>query len=163
MEIRPASIGDIAEIAELHLRTALYAYKDIFPSEAPPPVAAELARLWFKRLNDARHRGFVAELDGVIVGVALAGPDPDDEAVGHLSRLYVEPARWGRGIGRVLYDACIAQLEDQRFAEATLWVLERNERVRVWYERLGWTPTGERKAVYAPAGIDDVGYRLLLG
>lgn len=38
-------------------------------------------------------------------------------------------------------------------------MLERNQRVRSWYERLGWEPTGERKPVYAPGGIDDVGYR----
>jgi ribosomal protein S18 acetylase RimI-like enzyme len=122
-----------------------------------------LSRLWSERLQDSRHRGFVADSDERIVGVGLAGPDPNDDSVGHLSRLYVEPSQWGRGTGRALYDACMSRLEEQGFTSATLWVLERNERVRDWYARLGWKPTGERKAVFAPAGIDDIGYALTLG
>jgi len=27
------------------------------------------------------------------------------------------------------------------YTEATLWVLERNDRARAWYERLGWQCT----------------------
>jgi ribosomal protein S18 acetylase RimI-like enzyme len=48
------------------------------------------------------------------------------------------------------------------FDAVTLWVLERNQRARAWYERLGWQPTGERKPVFAPAGIDDLRYRISL-
>jgi ribosomal protein S18 acetylase RimI-like enzyme len=160
--IRTAQAHEAGAVAQLHLRTALHAYMDIFPPEAPPPTAEELTEQWSAWLGDERHRGFVAEETDAVVGVVLAGPDPVDEDLGHLSRLYVDPAMWGRGIGRALYDACVAELAARGFEIATLWVLERNERVRGWYERLGWNLTGERKPVYAPARIDDVRYRLLL-
>jgi len=49
---------------------------------------------------------------------------------------------------------------DAGFPAATLWVLEANAKARSWYERLGWRLSGTRKPMYAPAGIDDVGYRI---
>ncbi len=96
------------------------------------------------------------------MGVVLAGPDQIEPSVGHMARLYVAPDRWGRGIGSALYWAAIGFLREAAFAEATLWVLERNERARSWYEHLGWRPSGERKTVYAPAGVEDLRYRLVL-
>jgi len=161
--VRPAEPGEAGDLARLHLRTALSAYRHIFPPEAPPPTYAETLAQWRHWLGPdhaAGRRAFVA-VDGVErVGVVLAGPDPDDPAVGHLARLYVAPERWAEGIGRQLYDVGMATMVDAGFPAATLWVLERNTRARSWYERLGWQPTDARKPTYAPAGIDDVGYRI---
>jgi ribosomal protein S18 acetylase RimI-like enzyme len=97
------------------------------------------------------------------VGTVLAGPDPDDRALGHLARLNVAPERWAEGIGRRLYDAAMASMAEAGFPAATLWVLERNPRARRWYERLGWKLTDARKVLFAPGGIVDVGYRIDLG
>lgn len=165
LTIRAADREEGRALAALQLRTALYAYADIFPAQAPPPTLAELAEQWSSWLSPAgppNRAALVADVDATMVGVVMGGPDPADETLGHLSRLYVEPAQWGRGIGRALHDACLAHLVHHGCARATLWVLERNQRVRSWYERMGWEPTGERKPVYAPGGIDDVGYRLVL-
>jgi ribosomal protein S18 acetylase RimI-like enzyme len=164
--VRPAEVGEAGVLARLQLRTALVAYAHIFPPEAPPPTHEELRALWEHGLGadpaDGR-RGFVAEDGTEIVGVVLAGPDPDDPRIGHLARLYVAPERWREGIGRQLYDAALTTLVTAGFPAATLWVLERNTRARAWYERLGWRLTPARKPTYAPAGIDDVGYRIDLG
>jgi ribosomal protein S18 acetylase RimI-like enzyme len=152
-------------LADLHRAAAIAGYGHIFPSEAPPPSLEEVLEQWTFWLGpdwDAGRRAFVADDDGASVGVVLAGPDPSDPTSGHLARLYVSPHRWGQGVGRALYEVAVGHLRGADFADATLWVLERNERARAWYERLGWRPTGERKAVYAPAGIDDLRYRLVL-
>jgi ribosomal protein S18 acetylase RimI-like enzyme len=161
--VRPARPEEAEELAGLHLRTALSAYRHIFPPDAPPPTIDEVVAQ-FRRWLDPDHAGgrrvFVA-VDGTEkVGVVMAGPDPDDPTIGHLARLYVAPERWAEGIGRQLYAAAVASLVDAGFPAATLWVLERNTRARTWYERLGWRLTGDRKPTYAPAGIDDVGYRI---
>jgi ribosomal protein S18 acetylase RimI-like enzyme len=112
--------------------------------------------------SELGRRAFVAREDQTTVGVVLAGEDPMDASLGHVSRLHVAPERWGQGIATSLYDAAVDHLRTVGFAEATLWVLERNERARSWYERLGWECTGERKPVWPPAGIDDLRYRLAL-
>jgi ribosomal protein S18 acetylase RimI-like enzyme len=169
-EVRPAEPGEAEALARLNLRTALAAYGHIFPPESPPPTHDELLAQWQHWLGpDHAHgrRGFVAVDDGddgkEPEGVVLAGPDPDDRRVGHLARLYVAPERWGHGIGTQLYSAAVGSMVDAGFPAATLWVLEANTRARSWYERLGWELSGERKTLFAPAGIDDVGYRLDLG
>jgi ribosomal protein S18 acetylase RimI-like enzyme len=158
--IRTADPDEAPVLAELHLRTALAAYADIFPPEAPKPTNEEIVAFWEHTLSsDDGSCVFVAE-NGPVIGIALAGPDPREPTSGHLSRFYVDPAHSGRGIGTALYEHCLHRLRDLGFTTATLWVLERNARVRSWYERLGWRPTGERKPVYPPGGIDDLRYRL---
>jgi GNAT superfamily N-acetyltransferase len=165
--VRAAEVGEAGELARLNLRTALAAYGHIFPPESPPPTHEELLAQWEHWLGPDHangRRAFVAEANGTgAVGVVLAGPDPEDAGVGHLARLYVAPERWGEGIGTQLYEAAIASMVGAGFPAATLWVLERNTRARSWYERLGWRLSGARKVLFAPAGIDDVGYRLDLG
>jgi ribosomal protein S18 acetylase RimI-like enzyme len=163
VKVRPASAPEAQEIAELHVATALHAYASIFPKEAPPPTVEEMTRTWSTWLTDDAFRVLVAEDSGRLTGVVLGGPDTSEPEFGHLSRLYVDPLRWGEGIGRALYDGCLEHLIGNGYATVTLWVLESNARARAWYERLGWEPTGERKTVFADAGIDDVRYRLQLG
>src|SRR4051794_16007378 len=144
VSVRVADDRDVDVVAALHLSTALHAYADIFPPDAPPPALAALIDDWNARIGacrPARQAGFVAVEREVIVGVIAAGPAPRDPSDGHLSRLYVEPARWGNGIGRVLHDHAVAHLRGHRFRRATLWVLEANADARRFYERLGWTQT----------------------
>jgi ribosomal protein S18 acetylase RimI-like enzyme len=163
--VRRAHRDEASTLTALHHRTALSAFRDIFPSDAPLPSFEEDLARWQHWLGpDADHGRscYVASAaGGQPVGVVLAGPDPDEPFVGHLARLYVDPDLWGHGIGTALYDVAIADLA-ARFTEATLWVLEDNVRARGWYERLGWQLTPLRKATYAPAGVDDVQYRITL-
>jgi ribosomal protein S18 acetylase RimI-like enzyme len=167
--VRLADRREADQLARLHRNAAIAGYRDIFPVEAPPPSYEEVLAQWEHWLGpgwESGHRAFVADAASEAgtgpLGVVVAGPDPTDDELGHLTRLYVEPSVWGRGIGTQLYGAAIDYMAEIGFPAATLWVLETNARARSWYERLGWRATGERKTVYAPASIDDVGYRLEL-
>jgi ribosomal protein S18 acetylase RimI-like enzyme len=168
VQIRVARDDEADVLAGLSRRVALAAYGHIFPPEAPPPTHDQMLARWRHWLGPDRatgRRAFVAESDGAadgvtpVIGVVLAGPDPDEPAVGHLARLNVEAEHWDHGIGSQLYAVALDHLRTLGFAEATLWVLEHNTRARAWYERLGWTATGERQPMYTPAGIDDLRYR----
>jgi ribosomal protein S18 acetylase RimI-like enzyme len=163
--VRLADRDQASVLADLHRSAAIAGYSHIFPREAPPPPREELVAQWDHWLKgdwDGGRRAFIAEVDGATVGVVVAGFDAIEPAVGHLARLYVAPESWGQGVGSALHAAAMDHLRNDGFAEATLWVLERNARARAWYERLGWQSTGERKTVYAPAGIDDLRYRIVL-
>jgi ribosomal protein S18 acetylase RimI-like enzyme len=166
VEVDRARQDEASAVTALHHRAALRGFAHIFPPDAPPPSFDEdLARWkhWLGPDAERGRRGYVARTPhGEVVGVVLAGPDPDERSAGHLARLYVAPELWGHGVGTQLYTVAIGDLA-ARFAEATLWVLEGNTRARAWYERLGWRSTPRRKTTYAPAGIDDVQYRIALG
>ena len=81
--------------------------------------------------------------DSQIVGYARIGPARDHDSIleggcGEVYGLYLHPDTWGRGLGRALMDASIEELSGQGFDQATLNVVEGNERARFFYERQGW-------------------------
>ncbi|HEX6237777.1 MAG TPA: GNAT family N-acetyltransferase [Acidimicrobiales bacterium] len=163
--VRLAHRDAAPELTALHRRAAHTGFAHIFPPDAPPPTYEEDLARWEHWLGPDRAQGrraYVAVASGRIVGVVLAGPDPDEPGVGHLARLYVDPVYWGRRIGTQLHATALRDLTGRGFREATLWVLEANSRARTWYERLGWRASGMRKPTYEPAGIFDVQYRLAL-
>ena len=51
----------------------------------------------------------VARKENEVVGMALAEPGRQADDLCHLSMLFVDPDRWGNGIGRLLLDAVIAR------------------------------------------------------
>ena len=156
---------DAPLVARLQIDATLAAYGRIFPASAPQPLFEEVLAEWRDRLGDDATSGpttLVAIDDGRLVGVVVVGPDLVRPDRGHLARFYVVPDRWGQGIGHRLYVAALGWLRRGGYREATLWVLERNDRARAWYERLGWRATGERKPVYEPAGIVDLQYLIRL-
>jgi len=165
VRIRLGGQEDVGVLAALHRSTVLYAYAGIFPPDAPAPELESLIEDWAARIGPGcpvTQACFVAEAHDAIVGVVVAGPDPRAAAGGFLSRLHVDPSRWGTGIGRLLHQHAIAHLRAKEFRRATLWVLEGNVRARRFYEQLGWIPNGRRLTMYAPGGVDDVGYDLAL-
>jgi GNAT superfamily N-acetyltransferase len=161
VSIRQARVGDCRILAALHLRTALVAYASIFSSEAPRPKLNDLTLDWERRLDgfhSPNARGYVAAVGTQLAGVIVAGGDPDHLEMGHITRFYVDVPHWGQGIGRLLYDAAISHLRQVAYEQASLWVLEGNARARSWYQRLGWTCTGERKVAAGTIGVEDVRY-----
>jgi GNAT superfamily N-acetyltransferase len=156
-----AGVDDAPALAGLHLRTALFAYASIFPPEAPRPNLDRLALDWEQRLGGLHTpnvRCFLGVVGDHTAGVIMAGADPDVFEMGHITRFYVDPPHWGHGIGSSLYEAAISHLRQVGYGQASLWVLEGNVRARAWYERLGWTCTGERKIAAETIGVDDVRY-----
>lgn len=67
------------------------------------------------------------------------GEDPD---VGELFAIYLQPDVVERGVGKALMAKAEQFLHDEPYIEATLWVLDTNERARRFYESLGWQPDG---------------------
>jgi len=166
VRVRPATVDEAPALAALQRRTALFAYASIFPPEAPLPDLDQMTLDWQRRLRGihAPHtHGFAAEVAGDrLAGVIVACEDPDDCDFGHITRLYVDPREWGQGMGRSLYDRAIWYLTQTGYTRASLWVLAHNERARNWYERLGWTCTGQRKSVPESGGVEDLRYIRLL-
>jgi GNAT superfamily N-acetyltransferase len=114
-------------LADIHERSAVVAYAHIFDSPFPREDSIER---W------ARFRGDVALgcLNGEIVGFAAWEGDL-------LSALYILPEAAGCGVGNALH----AQAE----SATRLWVLEKNDHARRFYEARGWAPTGVSQEVYA--------------
>jgi ribosomal protein S18 acetylase RimI-like enzyme len=178
--IRREEPEDAEAIAAVHVRTWQAGYAGIMPDEV-------LARLnvdvWAQRRHDLGTADpdhpfttLLAEDPGV-VGFTTVGPyrnnqDPDDldHGYGEILTMYVEPARWGTGVGRELMTAALAELTARGWTQLRLWVLEENARARRFYERAGLVADGERATFElqrsggrAPIGLAEVRYAARLG
>jgi GNAT superfamily N-acetyltransferase len=86
---------------------------------------------------------------GSITGFASFGPSRDHDAdprrTGEVFAIYVDPDAWGAGTGRELMAGAVAELARLGYTDATLWVLDANDRARRFYALAGWAEDGAIK------------------
>jgi GNAT superfamily N-acetyltransferase len=58
--------------------------------------------------------------------------------VAHLSRMFVEPEYWGRGIGSLLLGRAVEEMRSRGYERAQLFTAAGNIRSRCFYERHRW-------------------------
>ena len=122
------------------------AYRHVYPAADLDALPIDPER-WRSRLHvpPPGWTTMVCEHEGRVVGFASAGPSRDEDELGELYAIYVEPEAWSTGAGRALMTAAEQRLAAE-YDAALLWVLEDNPRARGFYERGGWVPDGVRKA-----------------
>ncbi|MFF0876170.1 GNAT family N-acetyltransferase [Micromonospora aurantiaca (nom. illeg.)] len=149
ISLRSATEADLMAVGALHQRSRTAAYSSFLPPEAlADPTPEAMGRYWVERLTweGADHRMTVAERDGRLVGFSYLGPDDEgDPASGLLNAIHLEPSERGRGTGRALMVDALDAMRARGWTHAVLWVLRDNAVARGFYERGGWTATGEQR------------------
>ncbi|HEV2215301.1 MAG TPA: GNAT family N-acetyltransferase [Terracidiphilus sp.] len=168
MKIRKAEPEDALHVARVHVRAWQAAYKGLLPEEylAGLRVEDRAARYDFATRDATKPQTLVAVEGDAIVGFATTSPSRDEDLsdYGELGALYVEPERWGSGVGRELMAAARGQLAGQGFKDALLWVLVGNARAERFYGADGWRADGQRRmeTVWGVT-VDEVRYVRELG
>jgi L-amino acid N-acyltransferase YncA len=125
--------------------------------EEQPPDAGEVAR----RIRSA-HAWLVAEDgDGTIAGYAYAAPHRDRAAYRWAVDVaaYVADGHQGRGVGRALYAALLADLRERGFKTACAGIALPNDASVALHERSGFEPVGVYRQIGFKAGKwRDVGW-----
>lgn len=151
MLIRPAEPEDALSVARVHVRAWQIGYRHLLPAEYLAQLRPEerARRYDFATQDIRRPKTIVAVEDGVIRGFATTAPSPDSAALdndvsdcGELCAMYVDPDRWGRGIGAALLAAARQRLIERGCRHAMLWLLTGNQRGERFYRADGWTPDG---------------------
>jgi ribosomal protein S18 acetylase RimI-like enzyme len=154
----------VDEVAGIHVRSWQVGYRGLLADEyldrlRPSDRAQQYV---FGATDPTQPHTIVAIENGAICGFATTAParDVDMQGNGELCALYVDPPRWGLGIGQALMSAARERLIREGFADAVLWVLVGNERAQRFYRADGWAPDGSRRldAVWG-AAVDEVRYR----
>jgi ribosomal protein S18 acetylase RimI-like enzyme len=162
--IRPAREDDAQGIAVVHVRGWQAAYASVFSPEALAQLSVEEgSSMWRERIAAGRPI-IVSDDDGLVEGFAAVGSarDVDAKGFGELYAIYVEPALWGRGLGRELIRSAEEVLRESGFTEAILWVVEDNLRARRFYEASGWRADASRQIEVLGADVPEVRYRKAL-
>jgi len=139
--VRRAALGDEPILRELRLE-ALCEAPDAFGSTYEREMARTPAdwRRWmspgvtFILYEPAGARGIVAGLR-----------DETDPAVVHLMAMWVHPQIRGSGGADELVAAVVAWAESDGAKLVRLKVIQGNDRARHFYERMGFSPTGQEE------------------
>ena len=122
IELRPASIAHAESIAEIHIEARAVAMPYLPVLHTPPDV-----RRFFEQQVLRSQEVWVAELEGRVVGFSAVRE-------GWLEHLYVHPDFQSRGVGSALLKQVLSGAE----STINLWVFQRNERARRFYEWHGF-------------------------
>ena len=150
--IRAAAPDDARAIAEVHVASWQWAYRDDLPVSAlRGRTVDDRERMWIEWFASRETAAdlLVAEEEGRILGFSGFGVSRDDgatEATGEIRTIYLLEQAAGRGIGRDLFARANERLRELGYERATLWVLETNERSRRFYEKAGWIWDGTTSA-----------------
>ncbi len=116
-----------------------------------PPSGSRIARVQTKLASADALLVVGIERDDV-VAMALAEPARDRsgageirQRAGHISMVFVDPARWGRGVGGALLDALHLEMQARDWSHLSLWTRSTNARARRLYERRGYRLASEVK------------------
>lgn len=146
--IRPMALADCDRVAEIRVRGWQSAYRGLIPQSYLDGMSvardAERHRTRFGQ-GDGSVVNLVAEWDGEVMGWACHGPYRDGEvrtADAELYAVYVDPRRYGTGIGHALLLETLRGRTAVGHDRMYLWVLRDNVRARRFYERAGFDADG---------------------
>ena len=126
MNIRLMSVDDYNAVYNLWLSCSGMGLNDLDDSE-------EGIR---KFLEHNPETCFVAENDGMVIGVIIAG---NDGRRGYIYHTAVNPLFRGRGIGRKLVESAMNALKEAGINKVALVVFGRNKDGNEFWEKMGFT------------------------
>lgn len=103
---------------------------------------------------------FVIETDeDGLVGFVASGPERDgrENYGGEIYAIYLIQQNQGRGLGRLLFAAAVADLKKRGRTPLMLWVLAENPS-RGFYERMGGERIGEKEVEIGGAKLKEIAY-----
>jgi len=137
LQLRRATVDDIPAMSRIRLAVRENALSN----------PARITEQMYRDYLDALGRGWVAELEGEVVGFSYANCTD-----GSIWALFVDPAREGLGAGKRLLRLAVDWLFESGFDEVRLGTAAHTRADR-FYAAQGWTREGMRDDV-------EVGYRL---
>lgn len=151
--IREAEPGDAGGMARVQVASWQAAYPGLIDQGFLDSLDVEgRTQSWARILHQPRGRVLLAESRGVVIGFCAVGPALDEDW-GEVFALYLDPTRWGKGVGRDMLAAGERGLAGAGYRQALLWVLEGNTRARAFYARQGWG-LGKPIRIEAIGGVD---------
>lgn len=140
MEIRHVrETDDRLEISRIYEESWKSAYRDIVPQSYLDSIPGGA---WAAHIDEAGMNTLVVLEDNEYIGTTsyCRSRFEDFADFGEIVSIYLKPEYIGKGYGKKLFEAAVAELGQLGFRDIFLWVLEDNTRARTFYEAAGFVP-----------------------
>jgi ribosomal protein S18 acetylase RimI-like enzyme len=142
IQVRPATLRDAKQIAELHNATVREAFKTIIPVDAALPVVPLDKRqaYWREAIEYSEPQVHVAVDEDRIVGFVGFDRSRDKgtpQTMGEIWAIYVANSHWSKGVGLALWDAAREGLQEEGCANVSVWIPIANDRALRFFELAG--------------------------
>lgn len=152
IKIEAMTINDSKSVAEIHTKSWQFAYKGIVPQEFLDGIdTKKREENWTKgMIEDPSLIRLVAKDDnnnilGFVCG--LHNREKNIQIDSELWAIYVHPEKIKHGIGKLLFSSFIDKLRIKNFSTMNVWVLEKNNNARSFYEKMGGALSKYKKEI----------------
>jgi GNAT superfamily N-acetyltransferase len=149
MNVRVAGIDDVDRVEGI-VQTEIARYSEWAPDWKIGPVPPEARERLEQNFRDPERAWIlIAEEGDEAVGVVslslttAANAETPVEGTVYLWQMFVRRGRQGSGLGAALMDRVLEEARSRGFTRMILWTPEGAAQARRFYEREGWTLTGE--------------------
>ncbi len=145
--IRKATADDVSRIAEILIFAKRMAYRGIFHNDAVSFNEMQVVPLAMNLQKAGALDSIVVYDDGIVKGMmnrksAYYG---DEENGLEICQFYIDPFFQRNGIGRSMMETLFQQAKASHVKDIFLWVLEKNDFARRFYEESGFIFDGTKK------------------
>jgi GNAT superfamily N-acetyltransferase len=137
--IRPLEMPDLRQVSYVHVDTWRTAYRGIVDQELLNKLSyIRSQESWKRCLARMSHSFYVAELDNVLVGFIVGGPQRDEDLLyeAEVYAMYVLPDFQRQRIGRALLVRLVQDFKREGWREFIIWCLKKNP-AKAFYEAQG--------------------------
>lgn len=133
---RLATAADIPAAGAVHVESCLDVYRGFIPDEMHATTLPEnLRRIWAAETLPGRDFIVLAELDGAVVGLVTVRDRGEQPA--YIDHFHVRPHLKGRGVGRALWRAAVAEMLARGMNAVYLDYAEGNDAAAGFYRAIG--------------------------
>lgn len=157
--IRSVKPGDEHILAHIQSESWRAAFCKILSAEdlARFSDADSLASRYAALLESGADHGYLLFVDDAPHCIAFWDNAREENMPGYAELICIHSLQdnWGKGYGSFMLEHIMCEAKSAGFQKMMLWVFEENTRARRFYEKHGFTRTGQTKTTY---GADEIMY-----
>lgn len=144
--IRKAQSQDASRLAEILVFAKRTAYRPIFRNDEVSFNDIQVLDIALEyRDNAERLKDVYVFDDGIVKGMMSWNRSSENGTEWELKELYVDTFFQNQGIGKQLLDNFLEHAKEKKVSSVFLWVLEKNQHARKFYEKQGFYFEGTKE------------------